>query len=193
MRDSRSRSRSPERAANPILGQAATATTTTTTMASNDGGGASFGIGRRHNGAGGKGSALPAHTHSASSSSSSSSSAAAASSSSAFGSSLSLFSSSPSSTRFLDRDGPFRQAAYGHPRIQRVNRPHSLATLDWLHSLLHKSTYKLLFGVALAYLAVVILFAPLFLAVNEDAALELHNFGEAAALSLETLMTIGCE
>ena len=58
---------------------------------------------------------------------------------------------------------------------------------------LHKSTYKLLFGVALAYLAVVILFAPLFLAVNEDAALELHNFGEAAALSLETLMTIGCE
>ena len=106
----------------------------------------------------------------------------------------SFLNSSPSSSsgRFLDRDGPFRQSL-GRMRVARYNRPRSLAALDWLHTLLHQNTYKLLIGVVLAYVGIVLVYAPLFLAISNDADLGVRGFGEAASLSLTTLMTIGCK
>ena len=44
-------------------------------------------------------------------------------------------------------------------RVARYNRPRSLAALDWLHTLLHQNTYKLLIGVVLAYVGIVLMVA----------------------------------
>ncbi|KAG5180748.1 inward rectifier potassium channel-domain-containing protein, partial [Tribonema minus] len=99
------------------------------------------------------------------------------------------------SQRLIDRSSHFQQS-FGRWNIGRNTKDEGMRKLfsnDWFHTVLHMTTWKVLGALFLTYLAVVTVFAALYLAIArfDGCNLGIVDYREAYYFSLETMTTVG--
>ena len=92
--------------------------------------------------------------------------------------------------RILERGAVFNQSN-GVLRISRSHKMAKLSRASTYHTLVHMSTWKIVFIMILSNFAITLLFAGLYFLISDECGLEMERFVDAVYFSVETMMTIG--